>query len=1287
MLEKNSAFLKLPVLLIACVSALNSVAQNELVLSLDWKEPVTVEHNLEQIQAPAFEKQSYQQGVPYYHYLEEVSKGYNAGLVIGNYVSSAARPAEIAYLERFSIPVPSTPQAEMNVTNGAGKRWISVNLFPFVKEGGEIKRITQLVVNKTKSPSISGYYNKDFAAESVLRPGTGSWYKIAVAADGVYKIDKTFLTNLGIDVATLNPQDINIYGNADGRLPEANATPRTDDLALNSIYIEGESDGVFDDEDYILFYGWGPDRWYANGTDFNQDKNIYAPYGYYFININSATAPERIQVAPIPGGAVTHSITSYSYRAIHEVDAVNMVKAGQRWYGEEFDIELSKVFAFPVPNPVVGHPSTFKVAIATNNKSTTGTQQRYLLNGSLLFTANLPTISDWGRSVNTLNFTSGSPNLNLTIAITRNSPDVVTYLDRIELNTRRNLVFTGNQFNFSDLPSVGLGNVGQFTIQNFPASGFVWDVTDRHHPKTINGTLSGTDYVFTAALDTVTEFVASDSLVFLTPQRIGAVEPQNLHALPQATLLIVTHKSFLAQANRLASLHQQHDGMSAHVVTTEQIYNEFSSGGLDPTAIRMFAKMFYDRGAAQPDTRPKYLCLFGDGTYDPKNRVPGNNNYVPTYQFVGGTSEHYINNLVSDDYFGMLDDSEAINNADLLDIGIGRLLISDNDIAKQQVDKIEHYMKNGSTLFAEDNANCIDGISTSTFGDWRTKVVNIADNEHNGYFINVDLEPIYAYLQANYHEMNYDKLYMDAYPRVSTTGGYRFPDINKNIDDRFKRGALVINYVGHGGEAGLADERIITIPQIQGYRNIDNLPLFVSATCEFTKYDDPERVSAGEWLSLNDKGGAIALFTTTRSVYFSVNGNTVTRFFENVFVRNPDYSPRTLGEVVMNTKVNINDSDNKFAFTLVGDPALMIALPRYKMVLDSINGYDPAVYQDTVRALTKVKIKGHVEDFFGTVLAGFNGVATPSLYDKPKDMQTLGQGADSPVIPFELQRNVIYKGKATVTNGYFELEFVTPKDIDYEYGNGKFSLYANSSAEDGMGEDTRVIVGGINPNGLDDNAGPEIDLYLNNENFANGGLTDETPYLIAKIFDENGINTVGNGIGHDITVIIDNKTSDPIVLNDYYSADLDTYKSGEVKYQFPDLEEGEHTLTLKVWDVNNNSSESSLDFVVQTNLTLELDHVLNYPNPFTTSTDFYFEHNQCCTELEAQIQIFTISGRLVKTINERVYTSGYRSEGIHWDGKDDFGDQLAKGVYVYRLKVRTPEGIIAEKLEKLVLLK
>jgi hypothetical protein len=446
-------------------------------------------------------------------------------------------------------------------------------------------------------------------------------------------------------------------------------------------------------------------------------------------------------------------------------------------------------------------------------------------------------------------------------------------------------------------------------------------------------------------------------------------------------------------------------------------------------------------------------------------------------------------------------------------------------------------------------------------------------------------------------------------------------------------------------------------------------------------------VSAGEWVSLNPYGGAIALMTTSRSVYFGVNTITGLRFFQNVFKRDANNQPKEFGEIMKLTKNASGSSDNKRSFTLIGDPALRIALPQMRIITDSINGLSPLVEIDTLQALSKVTIKGHIEDFNGNPITNFNGTLSPSVFDKPKTQNTLGQDSNSPELPFVVQRNIVYKGKSTVSNGYFEFSFVVPKDINLSIGNGKISYYAENGDYDAAGSDTLFKIGGIDPNGVNDQVGPEISLYLNDNNFVNGGITDETPILIAELFDENGINTVGNGIGHDLTAMIDANSADPIVLNDYYVADMDSYQAGTVRYTLPKLSTGKHTLTLKVWDVNNNSSEETVEFVVQEKEDITLAHVLNYPNPFTTYTEFFFEHNQVCSEMEVQVQIMSVSGKLVKTINQTVNTQGFRSAGIPWDGKDDFGDQLAKGVYLYWIKVKTPEGEMAEKLEKLVLLK
>jgi hypothetical protein len=577
--------------------------------------------------------------------------------------------------------------------------------------------------------------------------------------------------------------------------------------------------------------------------------------------------------------------------------------------------------------------------------------------------------------------------------------------------------------------------------------------------------------------------------------------------------------------------------------------------------------------------------------------------------------------------------------------------------------------------------------SNSTFGDWKLKYVQIADDEENNYFIQNDTEPQYNEVKTNHYEMNCDKLYLDAYPQQTTAGGQRYPDVYNAITDRIQRGAILVNYVGHGGEVGLAEERVVSIPQINSWTNINALNLFVSATCEFTKYDDPKRVSAGEWVSLNPTGGAIALMTTTRAVYFGVNTSVGNALFDNVFDRNADNSPLTFGEIMMRTKNDALDSDNKRSFTLIGDPALKIALPSLKVITDSINGKNPTVEIDTLNALSKVRIKGHIEDVNGNIQNGFNGILVPSIFDKVKKMKTLGQDPNSPEIEFELQRNIVYKGKSSIVNGYFDFSFVVPKDIGLSIGKGKISYYAYDANFDAYGYDTNFRIGGINPTGINDDEGPQLEVFLNDEKFIDGSITDETPVLLVKAFDENGINTVGNGIGHDITAVIDGKSSEPIVLNEYYSSELNSYQSGEIRYQMSELEPGRHTVLVKVWDVNNNSSSVETSFVVNERQTPVLSNVYNYPNPFTTSTEFMFEHNQSCSTLDVQVQIFTISGKLIKTINENVNTVGFRNQGIKWDGRDDFGDQLGKGVYIYRLKVKNPDGELAEKTEKLVLLK
>lgn len=1230
---------------------------------------------------PSIKGNGYAGNRPYYSWSAKVSNYSDYNINVTDLTFLPAESSDLTFFNTQKIKIPTELEYAVKIASSRGDKRVHVSMNPFVMQNGQLKRVAGFKVALTPKPMP--VKPKDFVASSVLGDMGSKWYKISVTEDGIYKIDKQLLSSMGIDVSNLNPAHLNIYGNGNGKLPELNSVFRPDDLVKNDIQIVGGDDGVFDDGDYILFQGWGPNRLRVSGTEMRREMNPYSIYSCYFIRISSTDTPGRIQVQADPG-ASNQNVNTYSFYSIYEQELKSLVGGGQVWYGDLFDSELSKTFQFSVPGIDASAPARFRMALGTN-AYTDGNMVRLSVGSEVLYNQEMPTVgTDYRRMESAFAKAVPSSSMPLTMTITRTSPAILTYLDKLELNARRNLSFTGSQFYFRDLNSVGAGNISTFNLTGFNSSCFIWDVTDRQKPKRIAGNLSGSGYSFVSETSTLREFVASSGSSFLTPVYVGVVQPQNLHALPFADLLIVTNPGFTDQAERLANLHRG-EGLVVHVVTTEQIYNEFSSGSQDVTAIKWFAKMFYDRANGNQAMMPKHLLLFGDGTYDPKNII-SNANYVPTYQVMN--SENHIDALVTDDYFGMMDDNESLEDGDDMDIGVGRLLISSTQIAKEQVDKIEIYMKNGSNL-VNTNQDCCSGTAdaTGTFGDWRLNYVQIADDEEGGYFIREDCEPQFEQVTLNHPEMNADKLYTDAFPQVSGAGGERYPEVYDAITNRIQRGSLIINYVGHGGEAGAAEERIITIPQILSWTNLNRLNLFVTATCEFTKYDDPNRVSAGEWASLNPKGGAIALMTTTRSVYFDVNSTTGERFYENVFQRDDQLQPLPFGEIIRRTKNATNEGINKRSFTLIGDPALRIALPRLKIVTDSINHLSPALVRDTVEALSKMSIKGHIEDQNGNILTNYNGVLSPTVYDKPKAVQTLGQDAASPVIPFTTQRNSMYKGKASITNGYFDFTFVVPKDINYSYGNGKISYYGNNTTIDAAGQDKRFVVGGLNAAGLNDNIPPTVELFLNDEHFVNGGLTDEKPKLIAKVFDENGVNTVGNGIGHDIVAILDNNSSNPIVLNDYYSADLDSYQSGKVEYSFAGLATGRHTLTFKVWDVNNNSSEVTLEFLVAEKQEIALDHVLNYPNPFTTRTQFFFEHNQVCESLDAQIQIYTVSGKLVKTINQQVRTQGFRTEGIEWDGKDDFGDQIGKGVYVYRLSVRTPNGDIAQKLEKLVLLK
>ena len=504
---------------------------------------------------------------------------------------------------------------------------------------------------------------------------------------------------------------------------------------------------------------------------------------------------------------------------------------------------------------------------------------------------------------------------------------------------------------------------------------------------------------------------------------------------------------------------------------------------------------------------------------------------------------------------------------------------------------------------------------------------------------------------------------------------------------RVQRGALLINYVGHGGPLGWAEERILTDDDINGWTNYNSLPAFMTATCQFSTADDPSVTSAGELVLLNSKGGGIALFTTCRLAYSEDNFELGQEFYTHFFAPIGNRMPR-MGEICMLTKNDYQDVHTR-NFLLLGDPALTLAYPKWNVTTTTINGaaVTATSVPDTIKALQKVTIGGYVDDGKGKKLTTFNGVIYPTVYDKAETDYTLANNPDSYRAPFLLQNSILYKGAASVVNGEFTFTFVVPKDIAFQYGFGRLSYYADDQTNDASGNFENFIIGGANPSAPLSTKGPTVKLYMNDTTFAYGGLTDQNPSLYARVIDSSGISTVNNAIGHDITAELDNNNTQVYVLNDYYQADLNSYQSGKVIYAFSGLAHGPHTVDFKVWDVYNNSTEARLEFVVSSSTKLALAHVLNYPNPFTTNTKFFFEYNKPCMPTVVQIEIFTISGKLIKTIRADIECDGYRSDTIEWDGLDDYGDKIGRGVYVYRLKVHTSDGSEADQFQKLVILR
>jgi len=1116
-----------------------------------------------------------------------------------------------------------------------------------------------------------------YKANSVL--ATGNWYKIGVKEPGVYKLDIPFLSQLGLNAANLSSGSIRLFGNGGGMLPEANNIPRPDDVQENAIMIVDGGDGVLNGADYILFFSNGADEWDKDSVNkrFSHKKNLYSDKAYYYLMVGG----NGKRVGDSQGTFIPNVlVNSFDDRLFHELDTINFLASGKEWYGEEFSNtpghSLTRNFSFSFPN----FQNSFPVTVVTDCLArSVGVASRFdvSMNNQPLQQITISPVSGGqydpvAQETKTQASTIvSSTDLSINYNYVPGSFNSQGWLNWFEIFARRSLSMNGiDQLLFRDWASVG-NNAAEFDIAGANQATQVWDVTDPAAPLKISTSLQGNDLKFANSCTQLKEYVAFNSSNFLQPSAEGKISNQDLHGFPPVDFVIVTTQALLPQAQRLADFHRARNNLRYAIATTAQVYNEFSSGSPDPSAIRDFVKMFYDRSASAPSDRPKYLLLLGDASFDYKDRVNNNTNLVPAYE--NGNSLDPLGSYTSDDFFGFLDDNEDVNSTIIinqLDIGIGRIPAKNAEEAKNYADKVETY------------------FNKESLGPWRNNQLFIADDEDFNLHLQ-DAEILTTTSQTTAPVFNITKTYLDAFRQESGAGGSHYPQANQIINNQVYNGTLIWNYSGHGGSNRLAEEVILDQDIVNNWSNANKLPLFITATCDFAPYDNPTINSLGENILLRAKTGGIALMTTTRVVFSFSNRVINNNYLQFALQRDTSGRYKSLGESIRAAKnytyQTSSDITNNRKFTLLGDPALIIAYPFLKIRATKVNG-NTVSQADTIHATDKVIIEGEVTNLSDNLLPDFNGTVYPVVFDKVQTVNTLANDPTSQVASFQAQNNVLYKGKASVINGKFSFSFKVPKDINYQFGNGKLSLYAENGSNDANGYFTNFIIGGVGANADNDKEGPVIKAYLNDDKFVSGSIANENPVLIIKLSDSSGINTAGTGIGHDIVATLDNDNRQYFVLNDFYEADLNSYQQGTVHFQLPTLSSGIHSLKIKAWDVLDNSSEYVLDFNVSKDEELVLNHVLNYPNPFTTKTQFWFEHNKPNQNLQVKVQIFTLTGKVVKTIKQTINDAGNRSCEVEWDGRDEFGDRLGRGVYLYRLTVISIDGKKKEKLEKLVIL-
>lgn len=1171
-------------------------------------------------------------------------------------------------LEAIRDSLPAYPCVETSVNVSAKQGMLDVCFVPIVCIEDVFYRVDsfKLVVESnfnivasmsriaTRATSASRYADNSKLAE-------GKWVKISVQENGVHKITHSELSRMGFK----DPERVRLFGYGGHLLPETNIHELSDDLQEIPLWRESE---------YLLFYADATEKWEYKTGRFVHTRNHYSEYGYYFLNESDEEPlqfPEKSLIS-----TVGNEYSTYPDYVVYEKDKISLCTYG-RVLLDNYDYSTGRSVSYNFAlEGVASERATLDVAFGSNAIETTRVAVE--VNGVSIGSLGISKAgsSEKGRISNvTIAVQSGfSDNPSVKLTHNTNNTTVTGFLDYIRLNFTRNLALYGSNTLFRG--GIANGNA-KFKISNANSTTHVWQVTEPMATTELSGVLDGDCYSVVAPASRNEKLVVVDVKgSFPSVKVVGDVPNQNLHALRNVDFIIIvpSNGNFIQAAERLAQAHLQYDGLSSAVVTAEQVYNEFSSGTPDATAYRRLMKMLYDRAESVEDA-PKYLLLFGDGLTD--NRLItyprlNKDNLLLTYQSVNSVGT--VDSYVLEDYYGFLDDDEKSDFLrNKLDISVGRIPAQTVDEADGVVDKLIAYMKN------------------KTPGSWQNVITLMADDGDKD-IPNIhmqDAEKVAGELIKAFPEFMIERIYWDNYKAEALATGLSYPLVTEAIYNRLEQGALVMNYSGHGSSNLLSHEMAWKASDMSAVSS-SKTPFWVTASCDIAPFDMGD-LSVGESAILNPKGAAIGLFTTTRTVFQNYNNVINVAFMKNLLRLNEDASLPSVGDAVRKAKCEVIASNtdlslNKLQFVLLGDPALRLNMPQYKVVVEKFN--EKAITEPgQVSAGGTVTVEGYIAKTDGTIAADFTGFVSPTLFDCIEEITTLdnmGIGAYN----YTAYTNKLFTGSDSVKNGRFKFSIPVPLDMSYRNEQGMINLFAiDTLGVSAQGYYDNFNVGGTAPTLFDDNKGPEIKMYLNSPDFVNGDEVNATPCLFAELYDESGINTVGTGIGHDLMAVIDNNIKYTYKLNNKFTLSAGDYKQGSLQLLIDELPAGEHSLILRAWDVYNNSSVDTLYFTVVPDLAPELVDVKLSAGIVYSGQKNYFTitHNRPYNDVDITLELFNFQGQMLWQYSEKALSEGVVST-VEWDVTGQGGQPLPTGVYLYRAKLSSGGSSEQSKTRKIIVL-